>query len=55
VHRVDRVALAIDELDRHRVIGAEDEDAGIDKVEHGRVSGLQDLQDWNGILRILQT
>ena len=39
VNRVDRVALGVRKLERHRVVGAEDEYAGVDKVEHGRHSG----------------
>ncbi len=38
MHGIDRVAVAVGDVDRHRVIGAEDEYAGVDKVEHGRHS-----------------
>ena len=34
-HRVDRIAVAVGHLDGDRVVRTEDEDAGVDEVEHG--------------------
>ena len=37
--------IPVDELERHRVVGTEEENAGVDEVEHGRLSEVSGLQD----------